>query len=539
MTDATGDDIRKQVQERVSEEAARLAPTTDETPKITSKLIQECLFANAVGDGTLYATVLRDQFLYSKNNQEWYEWNGNYWQRDAMHRSLVAVEQIVPHYLAEYKRVSAELTELLATGEDQKSEKAKHLASKRDKLLSRASQLRDDKRRTACLKFAHTIENPLAVKGDEFDAKPWLFPCKNGVIDLQTGLLKPGRPGDFLSLASPIEFLGIDTPAPLWEKSLLEIFNGDEKNPDDSGHTLVAYIQRLFGYSMTGLATEKVFPVLYGKTGWNGRSLIVETISHVMGDLATAIQAEMLLSQKFAKSSAGPSPDIMALKGIRLAFASEIDENQRFSTAKIKWLTGNDTLTGRGLLEKHPTKFPPTHTLMVMTNTMPSAPAKDTAFWERTHLVPFEISFVKRDPLEPHERRANLDLSRQIMKEASGILAWLVRGCLLWQQQGLNPPLAVTEASAKYRQNEDMMGDFIDECCLREPAAKVQAAMIYQRFVDWYHQNIGKGDKLTGTWFGKQLSNYFEKTKITGCIWYLGVDVKPQAGESESSQKDF
>ena len=517
--------IKKDVQDRVVQESAGITAVDDKNI-IDSQFITKCLFDNTVGDGRLYATVLRNKFIFCKNTGEWFEWNGNYWERDIMNRSLAAVEIIVPHYLQEFKTTAKELTDLIAGGEDPKSEKAKKLEKMRDKLISRVNQLRDDKRRTACLKFAHTIDNPLAIKGDELDTNPWLFPCANGIIDLRTGKIKPGCPKDYLSLASPIEFKGIDEPAPIWERSLMEIFNGNRD--------LVDYLQRLFGYGMTGIVNEKIFPVFYGKTGWNGRSLIVETIAHIMGDLSGAIQSEMMMSQKYGKSSAGPSPDIMALKGVRLAFASEVDENQRFSAARIKWLTGNDTLVGRGLQEKYQTKFTPTHKLILMTNTQPAAPAKDKAFWERMHLIPFEVSFVKRDPIEPHERRANLNLGNEIKEEYSGILAWLVRGCLLWQQQGINPPLAVIEASNKYRQNEDMMGDFIEECCIKEPAAKVQASVIYQTFMEWYHANIGKGDKLTGSWFGKQFNHYFEKTKINGCNYYLGVDVKSGAGYQET-----
>ena len=198
----------------------------------------------------------------------------------------------------------ADLTERTAIENSKKIEKLTELQKS---LLKRASQLRDDKRRTACLKFAHTIENPLAIIGDEFDKKPMLFPCANGVIDLETGELLAGRPGDYLSKSSPIEFLGIDSPAPLWEKTLLEIFGGNED--------LVAYLQRLFGYGITGLVTEKVFPVLFGRTGWNGRSLIVETISHVMGDFAGSIPSEMLLSARFAKNSSGPISGHHELEG--------------------------------------------------------------------------------------------------------------------------------------------------------------------------------------------------------------------------------
>lgn len=520
------DEILKQMQDRVDVEAAGIAPA-DEPTKVTSKLIQDCLFANALGDGVLFSTLFRDQFIFKSNSQEWFEWTGHYWKQDTMFRSLAEVESIVEYYLAEYKRLAQDIADIAAastTGDDSAVE-LKRLHKQQANLLKRVSQLRDDKRRTACLKFSHTIKNPLAIKGEEFDCKPMLFPCANGVIDLETGRLKPGRPGDYLSMASPVEFTGIDAPSALWEKSLLEIFGCNE--------ALVAYLQRLFGYSMTGRVHEKVFPVFYGRTGWNGRSLIIETVSYVMGALAGSIPSEMLLSQKYSKNSSGPSPDIMSLKGIRMAFASEIDEGQRFSASKIKWLTGKDELVGRSPHDKYPTRFAPTHKLFLMTNTQPQAPPNDKAFWERLHLIPFLVSFVNRDPQEAYERRAILDLDQQVLKEAPGILAWLVRGCLLWQRDGLKPPREITDATDQYRRNEDILADFIDECCLREPGAKAKSSVLYARFIGWYHDNIGQKEP-TGTWFGKQLSHKYDKNKENGCVFYYGLALNDSQGEMET-----
>ncbi len=529
-------DLRRQVRDRIDQEAANASPVADE-PKITSKLIQECLFANEMGDGTLFAALFRDKFLYCKNTQEWFEWTGHRWKMDMMNRSLTSVEQVAAEYLSEYGKVAAQISDKVKAGEDSSSKSIEKLKDQQHQLLKRVSQLRGDKRRTACLKFAHTIADPLAITGDEFDNKPMLFPCANGVIDLETGRLKEGRPGDYLSKASDVLFKGIGEPAPLWEKSLLEIFGGNsQKAPDaqenERAGRFTAYIRRLFGYSMTGLVIEKVFPVLYGPTGWNGRSLIVDTISRVMGELAGSIPSEMLLSVKFTKSAAGPSPDIMGLKGLRLALASEIDENQRFSAAKIKWLTGKDELVGRSPHDKYQTRFDPTHKLLLMSNTQPQAPPNDKAFWERLHLIPFTISFVNRDPQEVHERRAILNLGDQLLKEAPGILAWLVRGCLEYQREGLKPPKEITEATEEYRKNEDLLADFIDECCLREPGAKEKSAALYQRFVDWYKDNIG--EKVpSGTWFGKLLSQKFKKWKSEGCVMYHGIALKGATRQGE------
>lgn len=513
------DELRKQVEERVAQEAAS-APPGEEAPKIDSKMIRDCLYKNELGDGLLFAALHRNQFLYRKNTQEWLSWGGHHWELDIMGRSLAAVEGIVEHYLAESKGVNDAIGKLLGKEDDESKDELARLRKLQSYLHKRVSQLRADKRRTACLKFAHTNAFPLAIEGKEMDGKPMLFVCANGVLDLETGILKPGCPGDYLSLSSPIPFLGIDTPAPLWEKTLLEIYAGKED--------LVAYLQRLFGYAMTGLVAEKVFPILYGRIGWNGRSLITETIRHIMGDMAGSIQAEMLLSSRFAKSSSGPSPDVMSLKGMRMAFASEIDEGQRFSASKIKWYTGKVELVARRPNDKYETRFPPTQKIFLETNILPKAPADDKAFWERLHVIPHTITFVKRDPQETYERRAILDLDKQLIPEFPGILAWLLRGCLLWQRDGLQPPEEVIAEGKKYQRNEDILADFIDECCQRGPAAKEASSDLYERFKGWYRENIDNDEKNTPspTWFGKIFGRKFEKTKAEGRVVYHGVALK-------------
>lgn len=518
MTDKN-DEITKAVQERIEAELAADPPVED-GQKIDSAFIRDCLYANSTGDGLLYATMYRDRFVFINNTEEWCEWSGHTWQRDKMKRSLAAVEKLACVYLNEYKKISEEIMDAVRNGAD-KDETSK-LRKIQDKILERVRQLRGPSRRAACLVFASTSENPLAITGEEMDNKPMLFACANGVIDLETGKFKQGRPSDYLSMRSPVEWTGINTPAPLWDKTLLEIFNCDRQGADRS---IIGYLQRLFGYCMTGIVQEKVFPVFYGKTGWNGRSLIVETISYVIGDFAGSIPSEMLLSQKMSKSSSGPSPDIMSLKGMRMAFASEIDEGQRFSSAKIKWLTGKDELTGRNPHDKYPTRFQPTHKLFIMTNTLPEASSNDQAFWERLHLIPFDISFVNREPQAAYERRANLKLDKEIKKEASGILAWLVRGCLEWQRDGLNPPMIIKDKSSEYRRNEDLLADFIEECCVIEPGATETSAKLYNRFVGWYEQNIGK-KVWSGTKFGKNLSQKFNKHKSNGSNTYQGISLK-------------
>ncbi|MCK9275219.1 MAG: phage/plasmid primase, P4 family [Syntrophales bacterium] len=504
--------IEELVKERVrNEQASQEKP---EKSPITPASIEQCLFRNELGDGELYAELHRGRHIYNVNEKEYFTWDGHNWKRDILGNALNGVEAVSEEYLLLASHLEAKLKKVIK-GEEPGNEES--LQNKIDAAYKRVKKLRSLKGRNACLEFASTGVDSLAVDGAKFDSDPWLLGCENGVTDLQTGVFGNGRAEDMITKHSPVVFKGLDEPAPLWEKTLLEIFNDDKD--------LVSFIQRLLGYCITGSTKAQVFAVFYG-VGRNGKTLIVDTLMHVMGPLAAPIPSEMLLDQT-RRASGGPSPDIMALKGLRLAVASESDEGRRFSPSRVKWLTGRDELAGRNPHDKRFTYFKPTHKLILLTNDKPQAPAMDFAFWERVILVPFTQSFVDRELRESHEHRADPDLFEKLKREAAGILAWLVWGCLEWQARGLDPPRSVTEATSEYRRDEDLIGDFVEECCIIEPGATGRAGDLFERFEEWYLSNVGK--KVPSQhWLGKQLRKRFEKVRHNGRVVYKGVDVIPR-----------
>jgi putative DNA primase/helicase len=360
----------------------------------------------------------------------------------------------------------------------------------------------------------------LSVSIDQFDKKPWLLACKNAVIDLRTGEARPGRPDDFILKASPADWWGIDHPAPTWESFLYEISEGKED--------IVSYLGRMLGYAIAGLTTEHIFVIFTGQ-GRNGKGTLIDTlIKYVLGPLAAPIQTEMLLSQRYSRNAAAPSPDIMALQGLRIAFTSETDEDRYISPSRVKWLTGGDVLVGRSPNDKYETHFIPTHTLIMSTNHMPHASSDDFALWERIHLVPFNLSFVDRKPVRDNERRADKTLPERLGKEAPGILAWLVRGCLQWQKHGLYPPAIVVDATHKYQRKEDILGDFIDECLIEDPASEIKANQLYEIFKGWWEENMSKNPWSVKK-FGQLMSRRYKKEKHSTYIYY-GICSKNRFG---------
>lgn len=523
---STSDDIieglRAAVEARAAAEVASLTPPGKpaEAP-ITSEFVLQCLNANELGDGLLYAVLHRGLFLFNATSGEWLYWAGHHWLRDFEGRAAHAVEAVAMRYLEE----SAAIGRQLAAASDE--EDAARLQSRQQRILRRVERLRSVRGRKNCLEMAASCgEAALVVLGDRLDDNPMLLACANGVVDLQTGELRPGRPEDLITLASPFAFpltcedymrTGKNSPCPLFESFVLGIMNGNRGMAD--------YLCRLFGYGITGLTIENIFVILFGH-GRNGKSLLIETIQKVLGPLAGPIQAEMLLDQGRVKNSSGPSPDIMSLRGRRLAFASETEQNHRFASSKVKWLSGGDSLTGRSPHDRDITTFAPSHLLCLATNFKPRANPEDRPFWLRMQFVDFCLSFVDH-PAAPNERPIDRRLGEKLAAEAAGVLAWLVRGCLLWQREGLKTPAEVTAATAEYRRAEDDLADFLEEKCLIAAEGVVTAKALYASFKDYCEANVGKAP--TQKRFGDAMSRRFTKDKNGpgGTKRYLGLELRP------------
>lgn len=501
-------EIRRQVVERAGEESVEDVCTGGGGGEVNSGFIRQCLWANELGDGVLYTRLNQDKFLYVKSMGQWLIWSGHHWEIDIMDRHKTVMESVVKAYSEEADRVAQEISET------QDKNRTQFLESLRSTLKTRCRDLRSLSRRNNALAFAHTCEAPMAIRGEEIDTRPWMLPCKNGVVNLETGELEAGYPKHYLLKAAPTPWKGIDAECPVWEQALTEMMDDDPE--------MVAFLQRLFGYSLVGEVLHSIFVVMTGK-GRNGKSTVVEIMGEVLGPLAGAVRSEMLLDQSFIQSSRGPTPDIMALKGLRVAFASETGDNCRVSAPRVKWLTGKDTLSGRNPHDKYEISFKPSHTLFLLTNYVPHAPGDDFAFWERMICIPFPLSFVDRIPKDATERKADPRLHDKLKKELPGILAWMVRGCLMWQSDGLDPPLKVVEANKNYQANEDFIQEFIDTCCLHREGAWVAGGQLYSVFEIWYKSHIGNFVPKIKR-FGTLMSRRLDKKK-DGVVKYLNIEL--------------
>ena len=475
---------------------------------IPSADVLKALDANEDGDGQLYVEFHRRQLCYDTAAGRWFVWTGQAWRKDTLNEAARAVDAIIDVYGQEAKRQAWARVGAEKAG---RTADAKMHKEREDAILKRIRTLQTVVRKENVLTLARTGAASLAISGDEWDRDPWLFGCANGVIELRTGELRPGMPEDYMRLVTTVTYSGLSTPAPIWEQFLLDVFNGDI--------LLIDFMQRLFGYCMTATKTEHIAPILWGQ-GRNGKTTLVEVIAHVFGDYAGTIESEMLLQQRFGRQSGGPSPDIMALRGRRFIVCSETESGRHFNVSRLKWLCGGDTLTGRNLYGKELVSFKPSHSLFLTTNHKPHASADDYAFWKRALLIPFTLSFVD-EPQEPHERKADTGLLDKLKTEASGVLAWMVRGCLEWQRQGLTPPETVKAATAEYQAEEDVLKHFIDDRCILRADLCVKAGWLYGEYKDWCGE-MGHAP-LNGTNFGTRVKRRFSHGKNKNGVFYKGI----------------
>lgn len=440
-----------------------IPPTAPAPPKQRMQFtadLEKFIDRNEQGDAEFFAQMFNGQVVYDHSEKLWYLWHGQYWGMDSR-REIIGY---VSNRLASlYIGMAAQIL-------SQQGATAYY-----KKLIDRGRQLQALTRTKHVLEFA-AGEFGIGLAGTEWDSNPDLLPVNNGVIDLKTGKLRNCLPTEYIRHHSPVDWIDIKEPCPMWEKTLDGIFNGDIE--------MIGFIQRLFGYAVTGHVTEHKLPIFLGESARNGKTTIFEALNNILGeDLSTSIPMNTFMKKKYIDD--GPAPYLEKLNGKRLAYSSESAEGIKIDTALIKSLTGGDTLNPRGMY-KDPKSFKPTHKLMLFTNYQPAVPADDQAAWDRILLIPLEMRFVD-NPTKPNERQKDKDLGEKLKAEYPGILAWLVRGCLAWRKQGLNEPDSVTKATTAYRDSEDELQTFIDECLTfgKGLGYQTKSSDMYMRYQKW------------------------------------------------------
>jgi putative DNA primase/helicase len=463
----------------------------------------DAAYSGQDGDAEVFVKMHKGRLCFDHAAGRWFIFERHYWREDLLNEALAAIDHVTELYEKEAMRLHWAVTTATKAGRVDEAAKAE---KDRGAFLKKISSLQKVAWKHGVLQLAASGKGSLGITGDEWDREPWLLPCINGVVSLRDGSFRDGQPEDYFKTVCPTEWKGLDEPAPKWERFQSSIFADDE---------IPSFNQRLYGASLPGAVIEHVLPVRIGE-GFNGKGTEHEVLKHVLGGLAGPIPSELLLKQQKSKDPDAPSSSLMALRGKRIVWASETEKGRHFSIARIKWLVGGDTLVARDPFGRRQVEFSPTHSLFLLTNHKPRADASDKAFWGRMLLIPYAFTFSD-DPSGPYQKKRDLHLGESVKAEAPGILAWMIRGCLKWQKQGLNPPEIVRESTEEYRQSEDQLGRFLDDCCRLDSKEEVKSSVLLKAYQVWC-DTVGE-KPMSGRTFGEEMGKRFDSYR-KGTGWH-------------------
>ena len=442
--------------DKVKRQLSELESATDdlaeaEKPIFSSKELQKALEDNECGDAALFRQFSNGDVLFDPSEKAFYIWNGSLWIRDEEKWGRQKLYTIANCYVAEADRRSSLI-------DNPSIEEKKILQAFR----KRGTSLKTKRRMTDVLDMATTGvygKGGLTFFG-EWDNHPGCIPCSNGILKIDSGSLLTPERHHFIRKASRVNF-DDSASSEEFHSFVVQIMNESREN--------AAFLRRYFGYACLGYPVEDRFLFLYGKHGRNGKGTLIRCIASVLGNLARTFSPELILLQRNSLSSSAPRPDLIHLKGTKLAIFSEINEGRQIDSAILKNLTGRDIIVARSLFSNDVKNFTPTHSIVLQANHKPKAPAEDQALWYRAILIPFELSFVD-EPRELYERKVDRHIEEKLIANSSGILRWLVQGAQEYLSGGLSIPKEITQATEGYRQENDGIGVFLREKCVRDNA---------------------------------------------------------------------
>ena len=419
------------------------------------------------GNANRLHSLLGDDWKFVPQLSRWLHWNGQRWQEETNGSIRVAAMEA-------FRNLAADIRSLPSCHDMKEMQHRQKVADG----LGRAESI-------GRIRGALSFLEGLALKQyGEFDTDPFLLNLQNGTLNLSTGELRPHNKKDFITKICGASYeprsvaknysqaekpasetvssagettakesgMNIDilsennSATSLWEETVRAIL------PDPA---VRRWMQKFMGYCLTGSTEEEKFVVAYGPGGC-GKGTFFETVAAAMGDYKAVVPVDILLTSNVYNGGNNPTPELAKLPGKRYVLSSESNKNRRMDEAKVKLLTGGDTLTARHL-HADPFEFQPSFKLVLQTNYLPSiSDAMDMGIRRRLVIVPFTAKIEKRDPklkqklLQPENQQA--------------CLTWCVEGAKLWRQEGLEDfPTEMQKAADSFYKESDLLQQWLDE----------------------------------------------------------------------------
>lgn len=372
---------------------------------------------------------------FAEDRDEWFVWQPPIWKRGAMSALYEYAKQTARLIEDEAVQISDEPVINAITG--------KKTISDRQRMRNHATATESRTRQDAMLALA-SRHPAIACHSSVFDAEHWQLNTPGGVYDLHNdGDFTPHDPKKMHTLCTSVAPNWFQA-TPTWDAFLTAITCGDTE--------LRAYLQRACGMTLIGEQRDHVFLFLFGD-GRNGKGTFLNLLCDVLGTYAMTLAPDVLVEKR---NDSHPT-ELADLEGKRMAIGTEVPRGSAWNEVRIKMLSGGDKVRARRMRQDF-FEFPATHTFWVSGNDKPRIKGTDAGIWRRVRLVPFAAN-IPDNEVDP-------DLPAKLHAEAPGILSWVLDGCALYLQHTLGTCEAVSVATDDYKRDEDILGNFIEDCCI-------------------------------------------------------------------------
>lgn len=419
---------------------------------------------------------------YSYISKKFYVYDGVTWKED----NQGLVHQLVDSMIESMK------DEVVLASDDLDEDEAANLLQK---------HIKNSRSNRAKKNIIEELKHNVSIMLDEFDSDDMLLNSANGYLELNSGELQEHDRSKLFRKVTNAEYT--ETQAPdTWLSFLNDIFNYDKD--------VIHYIQKALGYSITGSSKEQTMFILLGN-GRNGKSLFVNTVAEILGDYSTNMQASSLMVKN---NSGSVNNDIARLAGARFVTSSEPNAGFVFDEGLIKQMTGDDQITARFLHQEN-FEFEAKFKIWLATNHRPIIQGTDDGIWRRLAVIPFDVQIP--------EHKVDKDLKHKLMREAPGILDWMMEGCLTWQREGLEQPKKIKDSVGEYRKEMDITDAFIEAMCEEDDHYEEAAGDLYKSYKNWAEKNSEYD--LGSVEFGKRMKTKFDSKRSNG-IKYIGIRLR-------------
>ena len=342
----------------------------------------------------------------------------------------------------------------------------------------------------------------------DFDSQAFLLNTPTATYDLQKGVNggRPHNPEDYLTKMTAVSPNNVGEE--IWKDALHCFFCGDQ--------SLTDYVQQICGLCAIGKVYQEALIIAYGE-GSNGKSTFWNAVSRVLGSYSGTMSADALT----VGCKRNVKPEMAELKGKRLVIAAELEEGMRLNTAVIKQLCSTDEIQAEKKY-KDPFRYTPAHTLVLYTNHLPRVGANDAGTWRRLIVIPFLAKLEGKSDIK--------NFADYLVKEAGGaILSWVMEGAkqVIDRHFKLEVPQCVKNAIHAYRESNDWMSAFLEDCCEVDKTYQQKSGELYQEYRAYCARNGEYTRSTTDFYTGLENAGFERKRTKKGVIVY-GLKIKSE-----------